>query len=48
MERSFLSSSEDVLAHFGVDRKTGLSNEQVLKSRQTYGSNGEWISATYP
>ena len=47
MERSFLSSSEDVLAHFGVNVETGLSAEQVLKSRQTYGSNSEWIPTAY-
>ncbi|GIK06846.1 hypothetical protein Aspvir_002498 [Aspergillus viridinutans] len=39
MERSFLHSPADVLKHFGVSERTGLSQDQVLKSRQKYGPN---------
>ncbi|KAL1998363.1 hypothetical protein VTN02DRAFT_6347 [Thermoascus thermophilus] len=39
MEQSFLYSPAEVLQHFGVSEDTGLSQEQVLKSRQKYGSN---------
>ncbi|KAL2007083.1 hypothetical protein VTN00DRAFT_8521 [Thermoascus crustaceus] len=39
MEHSFLYSPVEVLQHFGVSEDTGLSQEQVLKSRQKYGSN---------
>ncbi|ODH33980.1 calcium-translocating P-type ATPase, SERCA-type [Paracoccidioides brasiliensis] len=39
MERSYLFSSEDVLAHFSVTEEAGLSSEQVLRSREVYGSN---------
>lgn len=41
MEHSFLYSPEEVLQHFGVSENTGLSQEQVLASRQKYGSNGK-------
>lgn len=40
MERSYLSSAESVLAHFGVTQARGLSSKQVEKSREKYGFNG--------
>ncbi|RHZ62653.1 calcium-transporting ATPase [Aspergillus thermomutatus] len=39
MERSFLHSPAEVLEHFEVSEHTGLSQDQVLKSRQKYGPN---------
>ncbi|EEP82998.1 calcium-translocating P-type ATPase, SERCA-type [Uncinocarpus reesii 1704] len=39
MERSFLHSPHDVLAHFQVDEHEGLSSSQVLKSREKHGPN---------
>ncbi|EAW15894.1 calcium-transporting ATPase [Aspergillus fischeri NRRL 181] len=39
MERSFLHSPAEVLEHFGVSERAGLSQDQVLKSRQKYGPN---------
>jgi Ca2+ transporting ATPase len=42
MERSFLHSPAEVLERFGVSERTGLSQDQVLKSRQKYGPNGQY------
>jgi P-type Ca2+ transporter type 2A len=39
MENAFLSSTSEVLKHFEVTEKAGLSSVQVAKSRQKYGSN---------
>ncbi|KAL2857767.1 hypothetical protein BJY01DRAFT_242187 [Aspergillus pseudoustus] len=39
MERSFLQSPEEVLKHFGVSERSGLSSAQVSSSRQKYGPN---------
>lgn len=40
MERSFLSTPQEVLAHFGVTEDAGLPESQVAKNREKYGSNG--------
>ncbi|EGE06037.1 calcium-transporting ATPase [Trichophyton equinum CBS 127.97] len=39
MERSFLSTPQEVLAHFGVTEDAGLPESQVAKNREKYGSN---------
>ncbi|KAM5495023.1 putative P-type Ca(2+) transporter [Microsporum canis] len=39
MERSFLSTPQEVLAHFGVKEDQGLPEAQVVKHREKYGSN---------
>lgn len=39
MEHSFLRSPAEVLEYFGVSESTGLSTQQVLKSKQKYGPN---------
>ncbi|KAH1321104.1 hypothetical protein KXV58_007134 [Aspergillus fumigatus] len=39
MERSFLHSPAEVLEHFGVSERAGLSQDQVVRSRQKYGPN---------
>ncbi|KAL1965633.1 hypothetical protein VTN77DRAFT_5310 [Rasamsonia byssochlamydoides] len=39
MECSFAYSPAEVLQHFQVTEEAGLSQEQVLQSRQKYGSN---------
>ena len=41
MERSFLKTTSEVLQHFGVTEKGGLSDDQVTKSRSQYGRNGQ-------
>lgn len=41
MENAHTKESEDVLAYFGVTEDTGLSPEQVKKSLEKYGYNGE-------
>lgn len=40
MDRAYLSSPQEVLAHFRVDQERGLSSDQVAKNRLAYGSNG--------
>lgn len=53
MDRAYLSSPQEVLAHFRVDQERGLSSDQVEKNRLVYGSNGtvkldipfcEWVA----
>ncbi|EGE77185.1 Ca2+ transporting ATPase, sarcoplasmic/endoplasmic reticulum [Blastomyces dermatitidis ATCC 18188] len=39
MERSYLFSTDDVLAHFNVTAEAGLSSQQVVTARKAYGSN---------
>ncbi|OJJ59346.1 hypothetical protein ASPSYDRAFT_150596 [Aspergillus sydowii CBS 593.65] len=39
METSFLLSPSEVLKHFGVSERSGLSSSQASKSRQKYGPN---------
>lgn len=41
MENSFLYSPADALDHFNVSEHKGLSQDAVLKSRQTHGPNGQ-------
>lgn len=41
MENSFLYSPAEVLKHFGIAERSGLSQDQALKTRQKYGPNGE-------
>lgn len=43
MDRAYLSSPQDVLAHFRVDQERGLSTDQVVKNRLAYGSNGRLL-----
>ncbi|KAG2418486.1 sarcoplasmic/endoplasmic reticulum calcium ATPase [Aspergillus terreus] len=39
MEHSYLYAPSEVLKHFGVSEKSGLSQSQVLQARQKYGPN---------
>lgn len=39
MENAFLKSTAEVLKHFDVTERSGLSSNQVAASRQKYGSN---------
>lgn len=42
MEDAYLRETGEVLQHFGVlDRARGLSEEQVKKSREQHGKNGQ-------
>lgn len=47
MENSFLSTPEEVLKHFGVTEKTGLSHDKVLKSRAKHGANGKLLFLSF-
>ena len=41
MEAAWTKSPGDVLAHFQVDAKLGLSAAHAAKNRELYGKNGE-------
>jgi Ca2+ transporting ATPase len=41
MEQAHSKSVEEICAFFGVDEETGLSEDQVKKSREKYGPNGK-------
>ena len=41
MERSYLKAPSEVLQHFGVTEKDGLSDVQVSELRSQYGRNGQ-------
>lgn len=41
MDNAFVKSPRDVLAYFGADERVGQTEEQVKKSREKYGPNGE-------
>lgn len=41
MENAHIKESGEVLSYFGVTEETGLSPEQVKKSLDKYGYNGE-------
>ena len=43
MEDAFAKTSEEVLTHFNVSAKTGLSEEQIKRNRQKYGLNGNVV-----
>jgi P-type Ca2+ transporter type 2A len=40
MDQSFILSTTEVLKHFEVTEEGGLSSQQVVLSREKYGSNG--------
>jgi len=44
MDNAFVKSARDVLAYFGADDRVGLTEEQVKKSREKYGANGETVN----
>jgi len=41
MDDAFVKPGRSVLAYFGTDDKVGQTEEQVKKSREKYGYNGE-------
>lgn len=41
LDRAWTYTPADVLAHFGTNPKTGLSDAQVRQNREAYGLNGE-------
>jgi len=41
MDTAFVKSTRDVLAYFGADERVGQTDEQVKKSREKHGFNGE-------
>jgi len=40
MDNAHTKTVEEVLGYFGVNETTGLSSEQLRKSRERWGSNG--------
>ena len=43
MDNPFVKSVRDVLAFFGSDERVGQTDEQVKKSREKHGFNGEAV-----
>ena len=43
LDAPWTRSPEEILAHFGVDGKCGLSGEQVNKHVKLYGKNGTLV-----
>jgi P-type Ca2+ transporter type 2A len=41
MEQSYNKSTKDVLKHFDVTEKQGLSSQRVTDNRKRYGKNGK-------
>jgi hypothetical protein len=41
MDKSFLKTADEVLAHFNVDPANGLTNAQVEANRKEFGTNGK-------
>lgn len=41
MEDAYQKTTSEVLTHFGIlDQKIGLTSQQVVANRATYGKNG--------
>jgi len=47
MDNAFVRSAQDVLKEFGVTEHGGLSEAQVVASRQKHGRNGR-LRNTFP
>lgn len=45
MEGAYAATTEEVLGHFGVNEKTGLSDFQAAEARAKYGKNGELLAS---
>jgi hypothetical protein len=43
LDTPWTKSLEEILAHFGVDSKVGLSADQIEKHVKRYGKNGMLI-----
>lgn len=41
MENSFLHSPSEVLKHFDVSERDGLTSNAVVQAREQYGPNGQ-------
>jgi hypothetical protein len=41
LENAWTHSAEDVLAHYSVDAKKGLSTDAVERNRKLYGENSK-------
>lgn len=44
MEQAYTKTVEDVSDYFGVDLESGLTDDQIKKSRDRYGPNGKYSS----
>lgn len=47
MDNAHTKTVEEVLGYFGVNETTGLSSEQLRKSRERWGTNGTKIQVKY-
>jgi hypothetical protein len=43
MQNAFIKTPEQVLAHFKVDKKTGLDKKQVEQNSLEFGKNGKKV-----
>lgn len=43
MDNAFVRSTQDVLREFGVTENAGLSQSQIIASRQKHGRNGKFM-----
>ena len=41
MEQAYTKTVEEVAENFSVDLETGLTDDQIKKSRDRYGPNGK-------
>ena len=44
MDIAFSKTTEEVVAYFGVDERTGLTDDQVKRNTEKYGPNGKIFS----
>lgn len=44
MDSPWTATSDDVLRHFNVDKKAGLSPDQVALYSERYGTNGACVA----
>jgi Ca2+ transporting ATPase len=45
MDQAFTKTTDEVISYFGVDENTGLNEDQVKKSLEKYGPNGEFCAS---
>ena len=41
MDIAFSKTTEEVVQYFGVDERTGLTDDQVKRNTEKYGPNGK-------
>lgn len=48
MDNAYAKPADEVLVHLGVDRTSGLTDEQVTRSRAKHGKNGPPLPLSPP